>query len=148
FTGQQGETFVSPNGGIAIGAGQFRFRASGYRSFRAPTLNELHRNFRVGNVLTLANANMIPEGLVGVEAGVDWTGEGTQVSLTVFRDDLEHVIDNATLQISPRLILRQRTNFPGGLSRGIETNVLHRWTRWSAQAGYMFADSRLATGQR
>jgi outer membrane cobalamin receptor len=148
FTGQHGDTFVSPNGGLAIGAGQFRFRASAYRSFRALTLNELHRNFRVGNVLTLANPGLIPEGLIGVEAGVDWTGEGTQVSLTVFRDDLEHLIDNATLQISPRLILRQRTNFPGGLSRGIETNVLHRWSRWSAQAGYMFADARLATGQR
>ncbi len=29
FTGQHGETFVSPNGGVAVGAKQFRFRASG-----------------------------------------------------------------------------------------------------------------------
>src|SRR5271157_3586904 len=29
--------------------------ASVYRAFRAPTLNELYRNFRVGNVLTYAN---------------------------------------------------------------------------------------------
>lgn len=148
FTGQHGETFVSPNGGIAIGAGQFRFRASGYRSFRAPTLNELYRNFRVGNVLTLANPGLIPEKLVGVEAGLDWTHEGTQVSFTVFRDDLENLVDNATLRITPALILRQRTNFPGGLSRGIETSVLQRWNRWSAQAGYLFADARLTTGQR
>jgi outer membrane cobalamin receptor len=148
FTGQHGETFVSPNGGIAIGAGQFRFRASAYRSFRAPTLNELYRNFRVGNVLTLANAALMPEGLVGVEAGVDWTHEGTQVSLTLFRDDLENLIDNATLRITPALILRQRSNFSGGFSRGIETNVLHHWIRWRAQAGYLFADARLTTGQR
>ncbi|MGI8961027.1 MAG: TonB-dependent receptor plug domain-containing protein [Bryobacteraceae bacterium] len=148
FTGQHGETFVSPNGGIAIGAGQFRFRASGYRSFRAPTLNELHRNFRVGNVLTLANPALIPEHLTGVEAGVDWNHEGTQVSLTLFRDDLENLVTNTTLQITPDLILRQRSNSSGGLSRGIETNVLHRWNRWSAQAGYLFADARLATGQR
>jgi outer membrane cobalamin receptor len=148
FTGQHGETFVSPNGGVAIGAGQFRVRASGYKSFRAPTLNELYRNFRVGNVLTLANAALIPESLVGVEAGVDWTHEGTQVSFTLFRDDLENLVDNATLRITPALILRQRSNFPGGLSRGIETNLLHRWTHWSAQAGYLFADARLATGQR
>jgi outer membrane cobalamin receptor len=148
FTGQHGGTSVSPNGGIALDAGQFRFRASGYGSFRAPTLNELYRNFRVGNVLTLANPALVPEGLVGVEAGVDWTHESTQVSLTLFRDDLENLVDNATLRITPGLILRQRTNFPGGLSRGIETNVLHRWSRWSAQAGYLFADARLATGQR
>jgi outer membrane cobalamin receptor len=148
FTGQHGETFVSPNGGIAIGAGQVRFRAAGYKSFRAPTLNELYRNFRVGNVLTLANAALVPEGLVGVEAGLDWTHTGTQLSLTLFRDDLENLIDNATVGITPALILRQRSNFPGGLSRGIETNVLHRWIHWSAQAGYLFADARLTTGQR
>lgn len=148
FTGQHGETFVSPNGGVAVGLRQFRLRASGYRSFRAPTLNELYRNFRVGNVLTLANAALVPEGLTGVEAGVDWTGERSQLSLTLFHDDLEHLIDNATLSISPTLILRQRSNFSSGLSRGIESNITHRWTHWRAQAGYLFADSRLATGQR
>jgi outer membrane cobalamin receptor len=148
FTGQHDETFVSPNGGIAIAAGQFRFRASGYRSFRAPTLNELYRNFRVGNVLTLANPALVPERLTGVEAGVDWMHERTQVSLTLFRDDLGQLVSNATLQITPDLILRQRSNFSAGLSRGVEANVLHRWNRWSAQGGYLFADARLATGQR
>ncbi len=148
FTGQHGETFVSPNGGIAVGRGQFRFRASGYRSFRAPTLNELYRNFRVGNVLTLANSGLVPEGLVGVEAGVDWIGERSRASLTFFRNDLENLVDNATLSTSPMLILRQRANFPSALSRGLETNVVHRWTRWTAEAGYLYADARLATGQR
>ena len=148
FTGQHGDTFVSPNGGMAVGWRQFRFRASGYRSFRAPTLNELYRNFRVGNVLTLANSALIPEGLTGVEAGVDWMGEGTRVSLTVFRNDLDNLVDNATLSTSPTLILRQRTNFPAALSRGVEVNVMHRWRRWTAEAGYLYADARLATGQR
>jgi outer membrane cobalamin receptor len=148
FTGQHGDTFVSPNGGIAVGAGPFRFRASGYRSFRAPTLNELYRNFRVGNVLTLANPALVPEKLTGVEAGVDWTHEGTQISLTLFRDEMEDLVSNATLQVTPDLILRQRSNIAAGLSRGVEANVQHRWNRWSAQAGYLFADARLATGQR
>ena len=148
FTGQHGETFVSPNGGVAAGWRQFRFRASGYRSFRAPTLNELYRNFRVGNVLTLANPNLIPESLTGVETGVDWNGEGTRVSLTVFRNELGNLIDNATLSTSPTQILRERMNFPAALSRGIEANVVHRWTRWTAEAGYLFADARLSTGQR
>ena len=48
FTGQHGDTFVSPNGGVTVGIKKFRLRASGYRSFRAPTLNELYRPFRVG----------------------------------------------------------------------------------------------------
>ncbi|MBV9766874.1 MAG: TonB-dependent receptor [Acidobacteriaceae bacterium] len=148
FTGQHGETFVSPNAGVATGWKQFRLRASGYRSFRAPTLNELYRNFRVGDVLTLANPALIPESLTGVETGVDWNDETTQVSLTLFRNDLGHLIDNATLSTSPTLILRQRMNFPSALSRGIESNIIHRWARWTAEAGYLFADARLATGQR
>src|SRR6185295_12682109 len=36
---------------------------SGSRGFRAPTLNELYRSFRVGNVLTLANINLEAERL-------------------------------------------------------------------------------------
>ena len=39
--------------------------------FRAPTLNELYRQFRVGTVLTLANNQLGPERLVGGEAGVN-----------------------------------------------------------------------------
>ena len=38
--------------------------------FRAPTLNELYRQFRVGTVLTLANNQLGPERLVGGELGV------------------------------------------------------------------------------
>jgi outer membrane cobalamin receptor len=148
FTGQHGQTFVSPNGGVAVGVGQFRFRASGYRSFRAPTLNELYRSFRVGNVLTFANPNLVPEGLVGVEAGADWSGEATRISLTLFRNDLENLIDNATLQTSQTLITRKRMNFPSALSRGIEAGINHRWRHWTAEAGYLFADARLAGGAR
>ena len=38
--------------------------------FRAPPLNELYRQFRVGAVLTLANEALGPERLTGVEGGV------------------------------------------------------------------------------
>jgi outer membrane cobalamin receptor len=148
FTGQHGETFVSPNGGVTLGLGQFRLRTTAYRSFRAPTLNELYRNFRVGNVLTLANSALVPEGLVGVEAGVDWSNERSKVSLTVFRNQLNNLIDNATLRTTPTLITRERENFPSALSRGVEANVNHHWTHWRAEAGYLYADARLATGQR
>ena len=39
--------------------------------FRAPTLNELYRQFRVGAMLTLANDQLGPERLVGGELGVN-----------------------------------------------------------------------------
>ncbi|MBV8570433.1 MAG: TonB-dependent receptor [Acidobacteriaceae bacterium] len=148
YTGQHGETFVSPNGGVAVGLRDFRLRASAYRSYRAPTLNELYRNFRVGNVLTVANPYLVPEELVGVEAGMDWTRENTRVSLTLFHDDLNNLIDNATLATTPNQILRKRENFPSALSQGIEASVSQHWGHWMAQAGYMFADARLASGAR
>jgi outer membrane cobalamin receptor len=148
FTGHEDTTFVSPNGGIAVGVRRFRFRASGYKSFRAPTLNELYRNFRVGNALTVANAALVPEGLVGVEAGVDWSGETTHISAGVFHNDLNNLIDNATLSSSPALILRQRQNFPSALSRGFEANLTQSWRKWRLDAGYLFADARLSTGER
>ena len=36
-------------------------RASGYGAFRAPTLNALYRQFRVGNVITAANPDLEAE---------------------------------------------------------------------------------------
>jgi outer membrane cobalamin receptor len=148
FTGQNDGTFVSPNGGIAMGLGRFRLRSSAYRTFRAPTLNELYRNFRVGNALTLANPNLVPEGLVGVEAGFDYNTENGALAFTVFRNDLENLVDNATLSSTPTLILRQRQNFPSALSRGMEASIHHHWQHWAAQAGYMYADARLGNGLR
>ncbi len=41
--------------------------------FRAPTLNELYRQFRVGTVLTTANDQLGPERLIGGEAGISLT---------------------------------------------------------------------------
>jgi outer membrane cobalamin receptor len=111
-------------------------------------LNELYRNFRVGNVLTLANAGLVPESLTGVETGFDWNGENTRISLTVFRNELSNLVDNATLTTTPTLITRQRQNFPRALSRGIEANISRHWGHWRAEAGYMYADARLNTGQR
>src|SRR5215472_11298646 len=49
---------------------QVTFYAAAYRSFRAPTLNELYRSFRVGSVQTLANAYLQAEHFSGAEGGV------------------------------------------------------------------------------
>jgi outer membrane cobalamin receptor len=147
FTGN-GQTFVSPNGGITVGLGDFRLRASGYRTERAPTLNELYRNFRVGNALTLANPNLIPERLVGVEMGLDWVRRNNRLSFTLFRNDLEELISNATLSTTPNMILRQRRNLASALSRGVEASYAYTWRNWTADLNYLFADARVSTGAR
>jgi len=148
FTGQRDATFVSPNAGATLGLGSFRLRASGYKSFRAPTLNELYRPFRVGSVQTLANRFLVPESVTGVEAGVDWSNELTKASVTVFHNDLNNLVDNATLTTTPTLITRQRQNFPAARSRGIEANISHHWRYLTGEAGYQYADARLSTGLR
>jgi outer membrane cobalamin receptor len=83
-----------------------------------------------------------------VETGVDWVGERSRVSVTLFRNELSDLIGNGTISTTPALILRQRINFPSGFSRGVEVSASRRWHAWTAEAGYLFADARLTTGPR
>ena len=62
---------MSPRLGLVLRASPaLSLTGSAYGGFRAPTLNELYRSFRVGDTLTLANAELEPERLWGGEAGV------------------------------------------------------------------------------
>ncbi|MFI4965857.1 MAG: TonB-dependent receptor [Caulobacterales bacterium] len=78
-------------------------RAAAYAGFRAPTLNELHRPFRVGNDITEANPLLTPEKLYGIEAGIGgdtlihWQG-------TVFYNQLNDPITNVTLGVGPGVL--------------------------------------------
>lgn len=146
FTGR-GDTFLSPSAGFAAGHRWLRARGSVYRSFRAPTLNELYRNFSAGNTTTLANPLLRPETVFGAETGVDFVGEATRGGITFYRNDLSNLITNVTLQ-SGASILRQRQNAAAALSRGIEANLKHRWGPVQGELSYLFADSRFATGAR
>ena len=137
----QGNNFFSPSAGFATGRGRMRLRGSVNRSFRAPTLNELYRQFRVGNALTLANAALRPETSFGAEAGVDYRGERTRASLTVFRNDIGDLITNVTLSVTPSLITRQRQNAASALSKGAEFDVRRRWGNWEGSLGYLFVQS-------
>ncbi len=147
FTGDGG-TFLSPTAGAAFGRKRLRVRGSVYRGFRAPTLNELYREFRVGNTDTLANPNLQPETLWGAESGVDWIGERSTIRVTGFRNSLDALITNVTLSSGPNLIVRQRRNAASAMSRGFEIGADRRVGNWRAAAAYLFADSRYGTGAR
>lgn len=116
------------------------------RAFRAPTLNEMYRSFRVGNVLTLANENLRAERLTGGEAGVSVRSpdENFGVRGTVFWAEVSEPVANVTLSVTPGLITRRRLNLGRTQSRGaeIETEArLHKF--WNLSAGYLFADASL-----
>ena len=79
-------------------------------AFRAPTLNERYRGFRAGNVLTLPNANLVPESLRTVEGGVLFTPRRGALRITVYQNDLDDAVTNVTVTSTPQLITRQRMN--------------------------------------
>ncbi len=147
FAGQDSK-FLSPNGGFVVGKKNLRARGSVYRSFRAPTLNELYREFKAGNTDTLANPALLPETMWGAEAGVDWTGETSTFRATAFRNSLDHLITNVTLSSTPAAIVRQRQNAATALSRGFEAEFRQRLRYFTGELKYLYAESRYVTGFR
>ncbi|MCI0350035.1 MAG: TonB-dependent receptor [Acidobacteriales bacterium] len=120
------------------------FTASGYRAFRAPTLNELYRGFRVGNIMTNANENLRAEHLAGGEGGVRFTAGKARLNSVFFWTIVTGAIANRTLSVTPALITRQRQNLGRTQSRGLDVNVeLPISSRWALSAGYEFADATI-----
>lgn len=118
-------------------------RASGYRAFRAPTLNELYRSFRVGDTLTQSNNTLTAERLSGGEAGLNWNLNNKITSrLTGYYTEIVNPITNFTISTTPALITRQRRNLGRTRSAGIEAEVEMKVTnqiRFSS--GYIYSNA-------
>ena len=122
----------------------FSLSASAYKAFRAPTLNELYRNFRVGNVVTNANAALNAERLTGGEvgAGVQKFGERLFVRGNLFWSQIDDSIANVTLSTTPALITRQRQNLGAIRARGLELSAITKFARrWEVAGEYLLTDS-------
>jgi len=121
---------------------------AGFKSFRAPTLNELYRSFRVGNVVTLANEKLRAEKLTGVEAGLrlsSWKNR-FEMQSNFFWNDINQPVANVTLQTTPALITRQRQNLGRTRARGLEIRSDMRFDKnWDLSAGYLLADSTVVS---
>jgi iron complex outermembrane receptor protein len=120
-------------------------RGSVYGGFRAPSLNELYRPFRVGNVSTLANPELGPERLQGGELGLNHS-LSARVSwrATAFWDRVDDPIANVTLSATPALITRQRQNLGRARIRGVSAEVDGQLARdWRIQASYLLSDARV-----
>jgi outer membrane receptor protein involved in Fe transport len=72
------------------------FRATASTSHRWPTLNELVRPFQAGNVLTLANPDLIAEEATSVDAGLFVTRRAWLVSVGGFQTAVDHAVENVT----------------------------------------------------
>jgi outer membrane receptor protein involved in Fe transport len=118
--------------------------ASLNRAFRQPTLNELYRSFRVGDVLTLANENLRAERLTGGETGASFNAFGQKLSVhgAFFWTEMTRPVANVTLSVTPALITRQRQNLGRTRSRGLELEWDARLTHTlTVSGGYLFADA-------
>ena len=121
---------------------------SAYRSFRAPTLNELYRSFRVGNIVTQANDQLLAERLTGAEAGAIVTGWDQRFMLrgNFFWSDITRPIANVTLSVTPELITRQRQNLGRTRSRGVEIEADQRLTNSVTLSGsYEYTDATVTS---
>ncbi|MEA2491315.1 MAG: hypothetical protein QOH21_3107, partial [Acidobacteriota bacterium] len=119
------------------------FTGSAYTAFRAPTLNELYRGFRVGNIDTLPNDRLTAEDLTAFELGA----RARHVRLTLFWMRTTDTIANVTIGQSGGTITRQRQNLGTTLSRGAELDG--EWSlgrNWRASAGWLYADATVRDG--
>ena len=118
--------------------------------FRAPTLNELYRQFRVGQTLTLANAELGPERLVGGEVGVNVEPvTNLTVRGTWFDNRIENPVSNVTILVVGATITQQRQNLGRTRVRGVQTDVEYRLgSDWRLGAGYLYNDAKVTEDTR
>lgn len=117
-----------------------------YRAFRAPTLNELYRSFRMANVLTLNNPLLNAERLTGAEAGVNATTLARKLDFrgTLFWSDIVDPVQNVTINPTSNPVLREKENVGRVRSRGAEFDaVVHVTSEIQVTAGYELTQSTI-----
>jgi outer membrane receptor protein involved in Fe transport len=135
------DTVGSPRAGVLY---HFTDRVTAWgdvgAGFRAPTLNELYRQFRVGTVLTLPNAGLGPERLVGGEAGINVApARNVTWRTTWFDNRFTNPVSNVTLSTVGGQITRQRQNLGSTRIQGVQSDVEYRagsW--WRVSGGYLY----------
>ena len=145
------DTVASPRAAVLY---HFTNRVSAWGAvssgFRAPTLNELYRQFRVGTVLTLANENLEPERLVGGELGANLAVTRDLTVRSVWYDNrVKNPVSNVTIASTPAQITQQRQNVGRTRIRGVQADADYRvGTVWRVSGGYLFNDAKVRENDR
>jgi outer membrane receptor protein involved in Fe transport len=112
--------------------------------FRAPTLNELYRQFRVGTVLTLANNQLGPERLVGGNVGVRISpARNISVRTTWYDNRVKDPVSNVTLTSAGANVTQQRQNLGRTRVSGIQTDAEYRLGSFKVSGGYLYGRARV-----
>ena len=141
------ESSFSPRVGVVYDATEnVSLYGSFSRSFRAPTLNELYRGFRVGNVVTLANENLRAERANTFEGGVRFSALGRRLTIrtNAFVTTVNDPVVSITLSSAPSLIIRRRQNVGETRSTGVEIDAeFSPVSSLRLSASYLFVDARV-----
>jgi outer membrane receptor protein involved in Fe transport len=121
---------------------RFGWRVSGQHAFRRPTLNELYRPFRVGNVITEANPGLGTERVTTGEVALTSVVGSFSSEVTAFWSELSGAVGNVTLVRGPGTFAgfgfvpagglgRRRENLDTVRVRGLELS-----SRWQATRSF------------
>jgi len=153
---ERSETFFSPRlGSLYRLTSKVSLTGSAYRSFRAPTLNELYRSFQQGNMFTQANNQLVAERLTGAEGGVTITGFNQRllVRSNFFWADITRPIANVTVNPTTpgcppavTIICQQRQNLGRTRAPGLEVETEARVnSSLTLSGGFQFVDATVVS---
>jgi outer membrane receptor protein involved in Fe transport len=116
--------------------------------FRAPTLNELYRQFSIGanpRRLTLANSDLGPERLKGGEAGLSATLPGGVIArATWFDNRMKDPVSSVVQSSTAALITLKRTNLGRTKIQGIQLDAESRIGEWLKVSGaYLYNQAKV-----
>ena len=126
--------FLSPRASVSWRArGSTTVRGTIFNAFRTPTINELYRGFRVGDITTLPNPALDAEDAWGGEAAVTFARPRVTLRAVAFATWQDGAIYSRTLQSVAPGTLRRREN-GDARAAGVEVEAdapvrgwLHAW---------------------
>lgn len=146
FSDRNDSAFSPRLGAIYDASENVSIYASYSRSFRAPTLNELYRGFRVGNVVTQANEKLRAERANTFEGGVLLSQRRLTIRTSAFVTTVSDPVVSITLSSSPVLTIRRRQNVGETRSRGVEVDAeLSARRDLLISASYLLVDARVTS---
>ena len=107
------EVFLAPRANVSFRLSDAAtLRATVFDAYRAPTINELYRSFRVGNVITQPDPLLQPERARGGEAALTYARPRWTARAVLFATALDGAIYSRTLEERGpgNAILRRRSN--------------------------------------